>query len=62
MISEVTLDQHKMGLGVFTMQDFEIRKKESKITLRRFCSMKGNFLSQNLSRLYYIFKYDSNGY
>ena len=43
MIAEVTLDRHKMGLGIFTMQGFERRNKESKNTLRRFCNMRGNF-------------------
>ena len=62
MIAEVTLQRHQMGLGIFKMQGIERRNKESKNTLGKFCNMKGNFLSQNLNRLYYIFKYDCNGY
>ena len=62
MIAEVTLKRHKMGLGIFTMQGFERRNKESKNTLRRFCNMKGDYLSQNLRRLYWLFEYDCNGY
>ena len=51
-----------MGLGIFTMQGFERRNKESKNTLRRFCNKNGDYLTQNLRRLYWIFQYDSNGY
>ena len=43
MIAEVTLDRHRMGLKIFTLQGFESRNKESKNTLRRLCNMKSNF-------------------
>ena len=54
MIVYVTLNRHKMGLGIFTMQGFERRNKESKNTLRKFCNMKWDYLSQNLRGLYLI--------
>ena len=61
-IAKDTLDKHKLGLGIFTMQDFERRNKESKNTLQRFCNGKGDILSPNLKRLYDVFHYEHNSY
>ena len=51
-IAEETLEKHNLGLGIFTMQGFERRNKESKNTLKRFSNGKGDILSPNLKRLY----------
>ena len=47
-----TWDDHKCGIGVFTMQGFERRNKESKNILRKFNNMKNKMLSQILKRLW----------
>ena len=47
-----TWDDHKCGIGVFTMQGFERRNKESKNILERFSNMKNQMLSQILKRLW----------
>lgn len=62
MISQQTLSEHKMGLGVFTMQGFERRNKESKNTVKRFANFKGNMVESNLKRLWDIFFYEQNSY
>ena len=62
MIAKHTLSEHKMGLGVFTMQGYERRNKESKNTLRRFGNSKGNIVESNLKRLWDIFFYERNSY
>ena len=36
-IARETFDKHKLGLGIFTMQGFERRNKESKTLMRNFC-------------------------
>ena len=56
-IAKKTLEDHDLGLGIFTMQGFERRNKESKNTLRRFSNKKGNVLPNNLRRLFDIFYY-----
>ena len=62
MIAKDTLEKHGIGLGIFTMQGFERRNKESKNTLKRFCNGKGDILSPNLRRLYDVFHYEHNSY
>lgn len=57
-----TLNEHKMGLGVFTMQGYERRNKESKNTLKRFGNSKGNIVVPNLKRLWDIYFYEQNAY
>ena len=47
-IAKVTLDEHQLGLGIFTMQGFECRNKESKNILRRFNNGIGNIVIPNL--------------
>ena len=60
-IAKQTLEENGMGLGIFTMQGFERRNKESKNTLRRFSNNKGNVLTPNLKRLWDIFFYEQTG-
>ena len=43
--------KHCMGLGIFTMQGFERRNKESKYILTKYSNQKGNVLIGNLHRL-----------
>ena len=57
-IARVTFDKHGLGLGIFTMQGFERRNKESKNTLKRFTNCKGNVLAANLRRLWDIYYYE----
>ena len=54
-IADETLEKHNLGLGIFTMQGFERRNKESKNTLRRFSNGIGNIVIGNLKRLWDIF-------
>jgi hypothetical protein len=64
-IAEVTFEQHKLGLGIFSMQGFERRNKESKNTARRFLTknMKSpSLLVNNLRRLLNTYLYDGNSY
>ena len=59
-IADQTLNEFGLGLGVFTMQGFERRNKESKNTLLRFSNGKGNIVAPNLRRLYDVFYFESN--
>ena len=61
-IAKETLEKHKLGLGIFTIQGFEQRNKESKNTLKRFCNGKGDILLPNMKRLFDIFNYEHNSY
>ena len=56
-IAQTAFEKHKLGLGIFTMQGFERRNKESKNTFRRFTNKKGNTLLSNLKRLWDFFYY-----
>ena len=60
-IAKKTMEDHGIGLGIFSMQGFERRNKESKNTLRRFSNRKGNVLLNNLRRLYDVFFYEQTG-
>ena len=60
-IAKKTMEDHGVGLGIFSMQGFERRNKESKNTLRRFSNRKGNVLLNNLRRLYDVFFYEQTG-
>ena len=55
-----TWNNHKCGIGVFTMQGFERRNKESKNILRQFSNMKNQMLSQILKRLWDSFFYNND--
>ena len=56
-IAKDTAQKFSLGLGVYTMQGFERRNKESKYTLRRFTNTKGNIVAPNLRRLYDKFEW-----
>ena len=60
--AEEIFTEQGVGLGVFTMQGYERRNKESKNTLKRFTNNKGNVLIQNMKRLWDIFKHSINSY
>ena len=60
MIVANTLNDHQLGLGIFKMQGYEHRNKESKNTLNMFPNTKGNVLCANLRRLCDIFYYKQN--
>ena len=51
---------HKCGIGVFTMQGFERRNKESKNIMRRFNNKKHNICSQILKRLWDFFFHNND--
>ena len=59
-IAHQNLTEHELGIGVFTMQGFERRNKESKNTLRRFSNNKGNLAVSNLRCLYDVFAHGTN--
>ena len=58
VIARLTFQDYKLGLGIYTMQGFERRNKESKNTLRRFTNGKGDVLRNNVSRLHDVFQYE----
>ena len=59
-IAIITFEKHKVGVGIFNMQGFERRNKESKNTMRRFCNHRGNTLPNNLGKLWEVFQYNVN--
>lgn len=59
-IAEITLERHKLGLGIFTIQGFERQNKKSKNTMKRFSNCKGDILPQNLKRLWDVFYHSQN--
>lgn len=61
-ISKITLEKHQLGVGVFTMQGYERRNKESKNCFRRFNNRKGNMVTQNMKRLWDVYYYNKNVY
>ena len=61
-IAKITYDKQCLGIGIFTMQGYERRNKESKNTFRRFNNRKGNVIVQNLERLQDVYYQETNGY
>ena len=61
-IAKQTVEKHNLGLGIYTVQGFERRNKESKNTLKRFSNNKGNVLIPNLRRLWDVFYYKTNAF
>ena len=61
-IATETFKLHQCGVGIFTMQGFERRNKESKNCLQRFSNNKGNILVNNMKRVWDIFENDMNNY
>ena len=50
-------EKFESGVGIFTMQGYERRNKESKNTLRRFSNNKGNIVIGNMKQLWDHFFY-----
>jgi len=48
-------DEHKVGIGIFTLQGFERRNKESKNSARRFYNGRHNICQQVMNRVYDFF-------
>ena len=64
-IANITFKRHKLGLGIFTMQGFEQRNKESKNTINRFSTLNrksDKLLVNNMTRLLQVFLYEMNAY
>ena len=59
-LSKITLQKHQLGIGIFTMQGYERRNKESKQCFRRFTNKKGNMVCQTIKRLWDIYNYEKN--
>ena len=61
-LAKRTYDKYGVGMGVYTMQGYERRNKESKNTFRRFNNNRGNVVVPNLKRLWDIFHHLINAY
>ena len=61
-IAKTTFERHRCGVGIFSMQGFERRNKESKTCMRRFSNNKGNVVVNNIKRLHDVFEHDINTY
>ena len=59
-IMRTTFNQHCLGVGIFNMQGFERRNKESKNCMNRFSNKKCNLTVNNVRRLDYVFNYGAN--
>ena len=60
MIAAKILNAHQLGLGIFIMQVYERRNKESKNKLKIFSNTKGSVLCTNLRVFWDIFYYEQN--
>ena len=63
--AELTFKRHRLGLGIFTMQGFERRNKESKNCIRRFSTANRKslqFLVNNIRRLMQVYLFNVNAY
>ena len=61
----LTFERHGLGLGVFTMQGYERRNKESKNTIKRFCTLQhtsNKLLVNNIRRVLQVFLFEINAY
>ena len=54
-IAQKIYNENHLGLGIFTMQGFERRNKESKNVFKRFRNERENVLVSNMKRLYDVF-------
>jgi hypothetical protein len=64
-IAEITYSRHKLGIGIFTMQGFERRNKESKGMIRKSSTFNWNspsLLVNNVRRLLQVYWYDIKSY
>ena len=59
-IAKSTFEEHGLGLGIYTMQGFERRNKESKNVMNRFSNGVGNIVVSNLKRLWDVFNDNKN--
>ena len=59
-MTKETFKEHNLGMGVFTMQSFERRNKQSNNTLKRFRNNRRNTVVTNLKRLYDVFEFGHN--
>ena len=50
-LARITFERHKVGIGVFTLQGYERRNKESKNIFLIHCNMKGNLCEQTMKGL-----------
>lgn len=50
--AKITFERHGVGLGIFTMQRFEHRNKESKFIFLNHTNKKGNVAKQTIGRLF----------
>ena len=55
VIARENWDNFELGLGVFSMQGFERRNKESKCAMHNYSNNKGNIVVHNLARLWDVF-------
>lgn len=53
-------EENYFGVGIFTMQRFKKRKKESKKMFKQFQNGKGNVLVTNINRLYNLLFHNSS--
>ena len=58
-IARETLAVHGVGVGLFNMQGFERRNKESKVKVKNSSNGRGNVLIHNMKKLYIDFR-DNN--
>lgn len=61
-IADKTLSDHNLGIGVFAMQGFECRNKESKNIFKHFNNGRGNVALSNMKRLWDVFECGHNSY
>ena len=57
-----TYDKYNLGTGIFSMQGFERRNKESKNCAKRFYNNKFNITISTLLRLFNLFFYGKDAY
>ena len=50
--ADITFSRHVMGVGIFTMQGFEHRNKESKFVFKNHTNQKRNTVKQTIGRLF----------
>ena len=61
--ARITYERHNLGIGIFNMQGFERRNKESKNVYKRFTNKKQKgILISILGRLWEVFKFNKNSY
>ena len=54
-VVRTTYERHHCGIGIFSMQGFERRNKESKSCMKRFTNHRGNILVNNLRRIWDVY-------